>query len=255
MDWYYARSGQQTGPIEEAEFIKLVIDGTVSPGTLVWSHSLNEWVPCSKVFDPDGEPIVISGNGTCTCQECGRQFPNEQPGPPPANFVCASCKPRFMRKVQEQEKQKTMLNSAIGYSYASVWLRLCAKVIDIFVLSAGIFGFMMIVAFIIPSETNKAILDFMNNYIKWISIGLLICYDSFFLGGYGATPGKMAVGIKVVRSGGYDLSYERATARRLVEFFSGFFFCIGYLIAFLDDERQTLHDRICDTRVVNKYKK
>jgi uncharacterized RDD family membrane protein YckC len=66
----------------------------------------------------------------------------------------------------------------------------------------------------------------------------------------GATLGKMALGLKVVRPDGSGLSLGRSVARFFSTWISGFIFCIGYIIAAFDDEKRSLHDRICETRVI-----
>jgi uncharacterized RDD family membrane protein YckC len=83
-----------------------------------------------------------------------------------------------------------------------------------------------------------------------ISTALVLGYVTFFLGGYGATPGKMACGIRVVRSNGEGVSYARAFGRVWAECLSSLIFCIGYIMAAFDGEKRALHDRLCDTRVV-----
>jgi uncharacterized RDD family membrane protein YckC len=75
-------------------------------------------------------------------------------------------------------------------------------------------------------------------------------YGVFFLGRFGATPGKMALGMKVVRADGTNISYLRAFGRCIAEYFSAIPFCAGYLMVLFDEEHRTLHDRICDTRVI-----
>ena len=77
-------------------------------------------------------------------------------------------------------------------------------------------------------------------------------YTTWFLGKYGATPGKMACKIKVVRSDGESVSYGRALGRHFAKWLSWMILCIGFLMAAFDDQHRTLHDRICDTRVVRK---
>ena len=72
----------------------------------------------------------------------------------------------------------------------------------------------------------------------------------FFLGKFGATPGKMACKLKVVRPDGERISYARALGRHFAEMLSGIILYIGYIMAAFDEEKRTLHDRICDTRVI-----
>jgi uncharacterized RDD family membrane protein YckC len=87
-------------------------------------------------------------------------------------------------------------------------------------------------------------------FVALLSIVLGFGYVTFFLGRYGATPGKMACGLKVVRPDGDGISYARAFGRMWAEYLSSLIFCIGYLMVAFDNEKRSLHDRICDTRVV-----
>jgi uncharacterized RDD family membrane protein YckC len=75
-------------------------------------------------------------------------------------------------------------------------------------------------------------------------------YSILFIGKAGATPGKMAMGIKVVRPDGSPISMGQSVGRYFSTMISGFTLGIGYLIAAFDDERKTLHDRIAGTRVI-----
>ncbi|MBI3876939.1 MAG: DUF4339 domain-containing protein [Verrucomicrobia bacterium] len=43
MDWYYAESGQQKGPVSDEQFQNLVRDGVVKPDTLVWHEGMANW--------------------------------------------------------------------------------------------------------------------------------------------------------------------------------------------------------------------
>ena len=72
------------------------------------------------------------------------------------------------------------------------------------------------------------------------------------MGRFGATPGKMACGLKVVMADGGKVTYLRALGRAFSEILSGIILYIGYIMAGFDDEKRALHDRICDTRVIKK---
>jgi uncharacterized RDD family membrane protein YckC len=77
-----------------------------------------------------------------------------------------------------------------------------------------------------------------------------VLYYWFFLSHYSATPGKMALGLKVIRPDGSPLTGGRIVGRYFAEMLSGMILAIGYIMAGFDDERRALHDRICDTRVI-----
>ena len=76
-------------------------------------------------------------------------------------------------------------------------------------------------------------------------------YEILMVGKFGATLGKMAMGIKVVTPEGQPISYGRSTGRYFGKMLSGIILGIGYLMAFWDPEKRALHDRICHTRVVS----
>ena len=77
-------------------------------------------------------------------------------------------------------------------------------------------------------------------------------YNIYFVGKYGATPGKMACKLKIVTQYGEPVSYGRATGRCFAEILSGMVCYIGYIMAGFDKEKRALHDHICSTRVVYK---
>lgn len=67
-----------------------------------------------------------------------------------------------------------------------------------------------------------------------------------------ATPGKMALGIKVVNMSGEKLSFGKAILRNLLKFFSSALIDIGFLMVLWDPKKQALHDKIAKTAVVLK---
>jgi len=85
-----------------------------------------------------------------------------------------------------------------------------------------------------------------------LSIIFPIIYYIYFLVKYSATPGKMALGIKIICLDNDRISVMKALGRNLSEILSGITLGIGYIIAAFDSEKRALHDRICNTRVVRK---
>ena len=75
-------------------------------------------------------------------------------------------------------------------------------------------------------------------------------YDTWFIGKFAATPGKMACKLKVVMAEGGRVSFARAIGRHFAKYISGLILGIGYIMAGFDEQKRTLHDRICDTRVI-----
>ena len=88
--------------------------------------------------------------------------------------------------------------------------------------------------------------------VREYSQGACGATETWLIGKYGATLGKMACGIRVVRPDGSPVTYLRAFGRYWAKFLSGIMLLIGYIIAAFDAEKRALHDHICDTRVVYK---
>jgi uncharacterized RDD family membrane protein YckC len=83
-----------------------------------------------------------------------------------------------------------------------------------------------------------------------VAMVIAVGYEIWFTARYSATPGKMALGLKVIRAQGGPISYGLSTGRYFAKILDSFTFGIGYMMAGWDSEKRALHDRICDTRVV-----
>jgi uncharacterized RDD family membrane protein YckC len=83
-----------------------------------------------------------------------------------------------------------------------------------------------------------------------LNFALPAAYEIWFVGKFAATPGKMACKIKVVTADGEKISYARSVGRHFAKYISGLILGIGYIMAGFDDQKRSLHDRICDTRVI-----
>ncbi|MBV9463243.1 MAG: RDD family protein, partial [Verrucomicrobiae bacterium] len=88
--------------------------------------------------------------------------------------------------------------------------------------------------------------------VYFINTSVGVAYNVWFLGRFGATPGKMACGLRVIRPDGEPITYWRALGRTFAEFVSQITLMVGYVIIAFDPEKRGLHDRICDTRVIRK---
>jgi len=75
MFWYYAKDGNQQGPVEEEELKSLARDGYLSPDDLVWNDKMgDDWARAGDVpgiFAPEGDvppplpPAAASGRVSC----------------------------------------------------------------------------------------------------------------------------------------------------------------------------------------------
>jgi len=238
------------GPVDDAGLLALRAQGKVLEETLVWREGMADWQPYLKaVAVPAGarQALATPGVGEAVCAECGKTFPDQDMIGYGNAHVCAQCKPVFLQKLAEGAKL-----SGAGLDYAGFWIRAGAKILDGLLLGV-LFAVPLIV--VVIRRTGATAPNEMLGAIQLLQVGMGItnlAYQIFFLGKYGATPGKMACGLKVVMADGSPISYGRAAGRFFAEMLSGIICYIGYLMVAFDEEKRALHDRICNTRVVRK---
>jgi uncharacterized RDD family membrane protein YckC len=257
MDWYYARERQPVGPVSELEFQSLVNSGMVAFETLVWRPGMEKWQRYgSLVAAPAQAPGGAAGLYQ-TCAECGRMFPVEDMVRYGAHFVCAECKPVFFQRLREGVPLRGV------FAYGGFWNRAAAKFLDYVILWAAGMGFQMVFGLALgfgpgmnpvmePGKGPSSLFFVYFAVMMLVQLAIPISYNTWFLGKYEATPGKMALGLKVIRPSGERITYGRALARYFAEILSYLIIFIGYIMAGFDEEKRALHDRICDTRVVQK---
>jgi uncharacterized RDD family membrane protein YckC len=245
MQWYYEGSKKSIGPISEEDFQALIKNGTINNSTLVWNATMTDW---KRYGELNGSSAQSAGGTISICAECGVSYLREDMIKYGDNWVCAQCKPVFIQKIKEGVTVKQM-------DYAGFWIRFGANIIDSIIsgvvnvlISIG-FGVLAAVASSSSDPSNAAIYSIIA-FLLSVVIG--IGYETFFIGKWGATIGKMACGIKVVTPEGEKITYLRAFARLFAKGVSAIFLMIGYIMAAFDDEKRALHDRICSTRVIKK---
>ena len=213
MNWYYSDSGKQVGPIEETELNRLVTVGAVRSDTLVWHDGLASWQPLE----------VVRGMHPAAAAAAGRR-------------------------------------------YAGFWIRFLARLIDGIIVGVinAIVRLPLMLMFGIGSMGMRGLgrgsgagLIFAPAMIGVLGISTLIglalgaAYEVYFLSAHnGATPGKMALGLRVIRADGGPIPPMLALGRHFAMWVSAFILMIGYIMAGFDPEKRALHDRICETRVV-----
>lgn len=263
MTWYYAEGGKQIGPLTDEQFQTLVQLGTIRGDNLVWRQGMTGWLPYSNVSAaaassaaaPESLPPVAT---TTVCAECRLPFPPEQMIRFGDAFVCANCKPVYLQKLREG----VMAAPSQALRYGGFWIRVLAKMIDSIIVGVPVFLLFMVGGFYggfglaTPQGPMGpgAILAMLGLQMALQLVGIVISglYTVYFLVKYAATPGKMVCGLKVVNANGAELTVGKAIGRFFAEILSGFTCYIGYLIAAFDDEKRTLHDHLCGTRVVFK---
>ncbi len=136
-------------------------------------------------------------------------------------------------------------------SLASIKRRTFAYTIDEILISVLFF---IIYFGQIPKDAGyEETINLLNGLFTYI-IFLKIIYQAFFIWAYGATPGKMLAKIKVISTA--DLENPNilySLNRALMRIVSESLFYVGFLWAFTNPKRETWHDKVAKTLVVNAY--
>ncbi len=274
MKWYYAEGGRQVGPVEESALDELVRQGVVRDDTLVWREGMAAWQRHAAVrggsspgssnqpAPPAPAPASALGGDTRYCSECGQPFPASQLTSYGGVSVCARCQPAYSQRLQGAGSAS---GPAAGRRFGGFWIRFLAIIIDGIIL--GVVGLIIRIplGFAIgggiglslgrnpdPAQALAALPAIMGlaGLFILIQLALSVAYEVYFLTTRGATPGKMAVGLKVTRADGSPISAGLAAGRYFSRILSAMILWIGFIIAAFDSEKRALHDYICGTRVV-----
>jgi uncharacterized RDD family membrane protein YckC len=187
------------------------------------------------------------------CSQCGRTFGQSDLVQIAGRLVCGDCKPAFLSRVVAGGP-----SAAGSLHYAGVGIRFGARFVDGLVF---IVPFIIIMVLAIPGfARNAGKLAAFNASFVLIALLFGLFYEVLMLRYWGATLGKMACGIKVVRPDGGDLGWGVSLGRYFmynvvisaVPFINWILLITTAIMAGTDDQRRGLHDRVCDTRVVYK---
>ena len=177
------------------------------------------------------------------CFECGRPWPPDDLARFGDRLICPECKTTFAQKLREGAA------SAAGFQYAGFWVRFAAVVIDTIILGVANTVLQFSLMPLMGGREPRAMLAAVG-VLSLLGMVVHSLYEGLFVARLAATPGKMALGLKVVRPDGSAVLFGRAYARYFAKILSALTLMIGYLMAATDPERRALHDRICDTRVI-----
>jgi uncharacterized RDD family membrane protein YckC len=169
------------------------------------------------------------------CKVCG------QDNPPEAGF-CGNCGAVLATAAAPAAvPAPATVAPEVQAEYMGFWIRFVAAVIDAVIL--GAVSAILTVPFFVGN------LSIYPAPFLWFPLSWL--YFWLFTGLKGQTPGKMAVGIKVVNAQGEKPELGIAALREILgKFISSAVFCLGYLWIAIDKEKRGWHDSIASTHVV-----
>jgi uncharacterized RDD family membrane protein YckC len=132
------------------------------------------------------------------------------------------------------ENSRNDANTFIEPHYSGFWRRFLALFIDGAIL-------------LIPHVILNSIIPYVGSFI------LFFLYKPVFeSSSIRGTPGKALLGMVVVTEDGDRLNFKEAVIRMAMSFVSGMFFAIGYFMNLFTAKRQTLHDLVAHTVVIDQ---
>ncbi len=138
--------------------------------------------------------------------------------------------------------------------YGGFWVRFVAYLIDAIII--GIASTIIRLAVSLVLGTGLSILTGGGSIVILV-ISTLISFVAGWLynavmesSDKQATIGKQAMGLIVMDTNGYRISFGRATGRYFAKILSGVILYIGFVMIAFTDRKQGLHDMIADTLVV-----
>lgn len=249
MDWYYALNNQQQGPVSGDQLRALLQNGTISPASLVWREGMASWQPYASVATELGDgasaapdsrtsteaapaPAPLSAGPAAeiaTCAYSGEVLPRSEMIQYGDKWVAVRHKDAFIQALQAG-REIGGGGAAGAMVYAGFWWRVLASVID------GLVKFVANIVFSIPQYivmfsgggapivTNpESIEDFimagglayqLTTLFAWLAgIAFSMAYETWMVGRYGATVGKLALNLQIVNPDGSSLTYLKAFGR------------------------------------------
>ncbi|MFC5741571.1 RDD family protein [Dyella tabacisoli] len=239
MEVWIGRDGERHGPYNEGDIRQWLRSGQVSRDDLGWYEGLADW------------------------QSLAILFPEERPVAPPA-----SVPPMLPTPLPQPLPAMASIEDDAGF-----WKRVGAYLLDTIILyipglliqkmMGGDAAQAALQAAVADAQTSAAsdptalFAAFGQYYsvmvpaiiaitvVTWLYFAL--CESS----AWQATPGKLALGIRVTDMHGARISLPRALARYPAKYLSSLIFGIGFLMVAWTQRKQGLHDLIAGTLVLN----
>ena len=241
MEIWIGRDGERHGPYKEDDVREWLRSGKVSPADLAWYEGLADWQPLSVLFRDD---VPSAGPAA--------DAPHAAPGAP-----------------LQALPQTT---AAALEDHAGFWKRFGAWLIDYVIL------FIPTVLIFMSTGTMDAFMQYWTQVksgaspevaglalksamlVPGIIIGIIgfAYYLLFESSKWQATPGKLALGIRVTDSDGGAIGMRRSVVRNAVRLlnitqipFIGLIPFVSYIVTAWTPRKQGLHDMLAKALVLN----
>lgn len=210
-EWYYAKENEQKGPVNEKVLHNLLQKGEIDFKTLVWTSGMDDWMPLNSVSS--------------------------------LNF-------ELRTETIEKKRSHNQISQNISseeFEYAGFWLRTASFLIDMIIIFIGLAILLGIIISIEPSLESQESENLAS--VLWI-LGSWLYYAIWESSKHQATPGKKALGLKVVDDKGDQIDFGKATGRYFGKIVSTIIMYIGFVMAGITKKKQALHDIMANCLVI-----
>jgi len=179
-EWYWAKDGEQFGPLPEADLRERFLSGELPKDTLVWASGMQDWAPAQRV---DG-------------------LMSEPPPPPPRP---AEARAAVAPAVASASGGSVQSQAAVRPEAArNAWSRYAARTIDSTLALGLVFALSGVPAL---EDTFRQIVAMLASLLLWVVL------EPLFLMRSGMTPGKWLFRVRVVHEDGRLLTYGEGLSR------------------------------------------
>ncbi|MBD9480222.1 RDD family protein [Pseudoxanthomonas sp. PXM02] len=273
--WYYVDAEQQRhGPVDAGAMGELFRNGTLSRASLVWREGMQQWTALVNVAPelrldmtppppapeaPDAPPVIevkeerpLTGRAVFTASE------PTYTAPAPIVRAAQTDSPYAAPQADIGAYGYATPVRAGHVVYAGFWKRVAASLIDVFAIGIPLSILLVILGELFGWESSFSNIESsqpFNALETLVSYPLTAAIYAWFHSSAGlmATPGKLAIGIKVVRTDGEKISFLRGFGRYFAYILSTLLLFVGLVMAAFTARKQGLHDFMCDTLVVDKW--
>ncbi|MER2176951.1 MAG: RDD family protein [Stenotrophomonas maltophilia] len=254
-EWYFADGQERQGPLSAEDMRQRFQRGDITLATLVWREGFAQWAPLSEAVDELQLQNLASaasnlGNGI----DLRGDYTAIDNGTAPLPGTGGGTYSPYTAPAAATGHAGSAVVNGQDVVYAGFWKRYAAYFIDYVLLTVVTLPLSMIINVMGASSGNEGVQVALTLVVMLLSLIISIgYYAGFHASRGGATLGKMAVGIKVVRGNGERISFLRAFCRYLATIVSSLILMIGFIMAAFTERKQALHDMMCDTLVVDKW--
>ncbi len=182
------------------------------------------------------------------CSRCAKSYCPDCLVELKGNRFCAACKVEAVKDMQSGVTGTELPLATVGRRFAAMFVDGLIQAV-VWVPMAIAMGFFAVKAQAMGG-TAEPVAAGAQIMFQVVIFGVMLVYEGLFLQMKGATPGKMAMGLKVVNADGSPISPGQAWLRPFIRSLLGFCWLVDYIPALFRKDKCTVHDLAARTRVI-----